>query len=252
MSKDNSTRFYVYVHKRKDTGAIFYVGKGAGQRAHNKSSRNKFWKIVHRKAGGRSIEIVSEFATESEALHHELFLIWSLRVFGVKLTNLVDGGGGIPGWRHTEKAKAAMTAKRKGVPLRDSHYQALVAGVRTPEARLAKREAGLRRYSDPAQRAATQAINAEINSRPEVRQKISRSLSEARRALGQVSPVMCLTTGDCFECLADAAAWSAKQAGKTAAQARTSIIGAIRRNGTAYGYRWKYLPKINACEVSQV
>lgn len=252
MSDSNFTRFYVYIHRRKDNNAIFYVGKGSGHRAYNKSTRNRFWKIVHRKAGGRSVEIVGDFDTEAEALQHELFLTWSLRVFGTRLANLVDGGGGTPGWNHSQAAKAKMSSKRKGFALSAKHADAIRDGVQTLEARARKRAAQLRRYSDPAQLALAQAVNAEINSRPEVRKKISVSLSATRRATGAVSPVECVTTGQRFDCLIDAALWVAKEAGKMPTQARTSIINSIKRNGTAYGYRWKYLPKINACEVSQL
>ena len=31
---------YVYIHKRKDTNEIFYVGKGTGNRLNQKTSRN--------------------------------------------------------------------------------------------------------------------------------------------------------------------------------------------------------------------
>ncbi len=235
------------------TRAQFFTS-ARGQRTEPTTSprATDFWKIVHCKAGGRLVEIIANFDTEAEALQHELFLTWSLRVFGIKLTNLVDGGGGTPGWNHSPAARAKMSSKRKGFALSEKHADAIRDGVRTPESRARKRAAQLRRYSDPIQLAFAQKINTEINSRPEVREKISSSLSAARRAVGAVSPVECVTTGQRFDCIVDAAAWVARQAGKLPNQARTSIINSIKRNGTAYGYRWKYLPKINACEVSQL
>ena len=242
MSSSESTRFCVYIHKRKDNNAIFYVGKGSTHRAYNKSTRNRFWKIVHRKAGGRSVEIVGDFDTETEALQHELFLTWSLRLFGVKLTNLVDGGGGTPGWRHKESTRAIMSLKRKGVALGEEHAAAIRQGVRTPEARAAKRAAQLKRFADPAQIAASRVTAKEANSRPEVRAKISASLSAARRENGSVRPVVCVQTGQEFECIVDAAKWLAPMFKKTLKQARLGIQNSLRGEQYSYlGYRWQYL-----------
>ncbi len=35
--------FYVYGHYRKDTGDLFYVGKGTADRAWSKHGRNSHW-----------------------------------------------------------------------------------------------------------------------------------------------------------------------------------------------------------------
>lgn len=243
MSTGNSKRFYVYLHRRKDNNAIFYVGKGSAHRAYNKSARNRHWKCIER-ACGRTVELVESFATEEEAFQHELFLICSLKVFGAKLTNVVEGGGGTVGWNHTEQARSSMSSKRRGVPLKDSHANAIRSGVRTPEARAAKRAAQLRRYSDPQQKALASFINSEINSRVEVRKKISQSVSAARRSAGAVRPVLCVTTGQKFDCTVDAAAWLASKVDKTAKQVRTAIINAINRGGVSHGCRWEYLTKV--------
>ena len=240
MSTADSRRFYVYIHRREDNNAIFYVGKGSVNRAYNKSTRNRHWKCIEQ-ACGRVVELIESFETEEEAFQHELFLICSLKVFGVKLANVVEGGGGTTGWKHTIQARDSMSSKRKGAPLQESHANAIRAGVRTPEARAAKRAAQIRRYSDPKQRALTAAINAGINSRLDVRKKISRSLSETRRATGAVRPVLCVTTGQKFDCTVDAATWLAEKVGKTAKQVRTAIINSIKRGGASHGYQWQYL-----------
>ena len=39
----NENRFYVYVHKIKETGEVFYVGKGTAYRLINKHKRSKKW-----------------------------------------------------------------------------------------------------------------------------------------------------------------------------------------------------------------
>ena len=85
--------FYVYIHKRLDTGAIFYVGKGSGRRAWDKCSRNKHWRAVAGKTSWTH-EIVLETEDEDEAFRHECELIASLMSQGVKLCNKTLGGEG--------------------------------------------------------------------------------------------------------------------------------------------------------------
>ena len=253
MSESDSKRFYVYIHRRRDNNAIFYVGKGSGHRAHNKSTRNKFWKIVHRKAGGRIIEIVASFETEEEAFHHELFLIASLKIFQVKLANLVEGGGGAVGWKHTDKAKASMTAKRKGKPLSESHYASVAEAQKRPEVN-AKRSASLKAfYADAEKKSSVMAINAAKNKLASVRRKVGDGTSKSRRETGYVSPVVCTTTGEKFECVVDAAKWLAQENGKTVQAARASIQAVLKKpQRKAYGTSWQYLPKKSSCEVSQL
>jgi hypothetical protein len=239
MSEQHHTQFCVYVHRRKDNNAIFYVGKGSYHRACNRSMRNRHWKFIEAKYG-RTVEIVQWFDTEQEAFDHELFLIQSLRVFGAKLANVVDGGGGARGYKHTPSARQSMSQKRTGQPL-SAHHRARVAEAQRREDVNEKRSASLRAYySDEQAKQSVRATNAEINSRPEVRAKISQSLSAARRAAGRVRPVVCVTTGQKFESTIDAGAWVAEQSGKTPKQGSAAIIGAIKRCGTAYGYKWQY------------
>ena len=144
-------RFYVYEHLRSDTGAIFYVGKGAGNRCNVRSHhhRNIFWQRVASKAGGFSVRKIVNGVDEELAFLVEQERISQLRVIGAQLCNLTDGGDGTAGWvksndwrkkvgaahrgktvsletrkkisasltgfRHTGEAKANMSASRIGV-----------------------------------------------------------------------------------------------------------------------------------------
>lgn len=60
-------KFYVYIHRRKDTGEIFYVGKGCGERAWSFDGRNREWVKVACE-NGRSVEIIAEGMLEPTAL----------------------------------------------------------------------------------------------------------------------------------------------------------------------------------------
>lgn len=78
--------FYVYFHRRNDTGEVFYVGKGRGNRAESVAGRTYRWCAVACVAG-RTVEYVKTNITEQEALRLERDVIAALRKVGLKLTN---------------------------------------------------------------------------------------------------------------------------------------------------------------------
>lgn len=92
-------RHYVYVHRRNDTNVVFYVGKGAHrksrggrtfERAHAATTRNALWRRVVAAAGGFTVEIVAECATDEDACAVEMS-----RIAGTTgLVNLTAGGDG--------------------------------------------------------------------------------------------------------------------------------------------------------------
>ena len=88
--------FYVYLHKKKTTGEVFYVGKGCGKRAWVESNRSDHWKRVRSKYG-LIVEIVMDklqewYAYEVEA---ELTLKYGLNRDGGILVNQIHGGWGV-------------------------------------------------------------------------------------------------------------------------------------------------------------
>ena len=97
-----SGKFYVYVHRRGDNNEIFYIGKGIGNRAWDKTSRNKHWKNVVNKHG-YTVEIVQMFDDEDEAYELEKKMIAEI---GLKnLTNELPGGEGGPGYEGEEHGR---------------------------------------------------------------------------------------------------------------------------------------------------
>lgn len=103
---------YVYIHRRNDDLSIFYVGKGKKRRAWSRQGRNVWWHRIVAKYG-HQVEIVKDKIDEKEALELEIETISKFRnVF--KLTNLVDGGGGTTGWKHSDEAKDKISAFNKG------------------------------------------------------------------------------------------------------------------------------------------
>ena len=118
-------KYYIYAHYRNDTGDVFYIGKGEGNRHKSRQGRNTYWvNIVN--AHGYRVEILQHFETETEAFDAEQSLIEEL---GRKdlgkglLVNMSDGGEGASGavrtteqrqrysqttWMRTEAGKASM------------------------------------------------------------------------------------------------------------------------------------------------
>lgn len=106
-------RHYTYAHYRNDTGKVFYVGKGVGDRAWSTTGRSEHWRRIASKHG-YSVEILSRWSTEQEALQHEVFLIACLRALAEPLCNATAGGEGANGLRHTAETKARIAAAQKG------------------------------------------------------------------------------------------------------------------------------------------
>lgn len=99
-------KFFTYIHRRKDTNEIFYVGigtirtkKGWGkyQRAGTSDKRNVIWKRIVKKAKGFIWEIIFESESQFDVKQKEIDLI---KLYGRLdnntgiLSNMTDGGDG--------------------------------------------------------------------------------------------------------------------------------------------------------------
>lgn len=115
--------FYIYLHRRDDTGEVFYVGKGTRtkkhqyQRASEASNRNVIWNRITAKTT-YSIELVADFFIEEDCFdkERELISLYGKRVYGGLLSNLTDGGEGHAGLPKTaetvEKLRVASSGER--------------------------------------------------------------------------------------------------------------------------------------------
>ena len=88
------SNFYVYEHIRSDTGAVFYVGKGSGDRIWIESNRNPYWKNVAKKCGKVIKKKLVKHIDEELAFLIECERIDQLLRLGYCLTNLTSGGDG--------------------------------------------------------------------------------------------------------------------------------------------------------------
>jgi len=113
----------VYIHRRKDTNKVFYVGRGVNKtRPYSKANRNKHWHNIVNKVG-YIVEIIIEEISWKEAGVKEMELI---KQYGRKdlnegdLVNMSDGGEGNTrgksrtGLPHSEETKKKISDSNKG------------------------------------------------------------------------------------------------------------------------------------------
>ena len=111
-------RFYVYIHRRKTDGRVFYVGKGMGERLTKHDNRNIHWRRIVSKHGFTAHKVSADMP-EPCALSFERALIAAIG--RQNLCNMTDGGDGISGYRFSEEqrkriseaGKASYTQERK-------------------------------------------------------------------------------------------------------------------------------------------
>ena len=105
--------FYVYQHIRNDTGECFYIGKGKNNRINSVKGRNEYWKNIVNKVGFHA-KLIANNLFEKEALKFETIMIKSAKTIGQCKANILDGGEGCAGYKHTEEHKKKISLIHKG------------------------------------------------------------------------------------------------------------------------------------------
>lgn len=135
--------YYVYIHKDKDSGIPFYVGKGKEQRAYSNKERSRYWhEKVKSLKNGYLVEIVKDNLSELEACSLEQDLIqkygktWNESGTLVNLTDgaAIEGGEIICGFSVTlpesiQKAWEQEDARRKYKDLSSTEIGNIVSSV---------------------------------------------------------------------------------------------------------------------------
>lgn len=166
-------KFYTYVHRRADTGEVFYVGKGQGKRFAATHDRSTFWKRIVAKYG-LVIEIVAYFFDEKAAFAHEREMIAEYRASGLRIVNMTNGGEGPSGMKMSDEAKSLISAANKGrkrEPFSDATKAKMSAG-----------HIGLKQSPDAI--AKTAAFHTGRKRKPETLDKMSKALKG--KGLGRV------------------------------------------------------------------
>lgn len=146
--------FYVYEHARGDTCAVFYVGKGSGDRCKSKQGRNKWWRNIVQKVGPPTIRIVARGLDEDLAHLVEMERIDQHRLLGTRLTNMTDGGEGMSGYKCSAESIQKRVAKVKGRP----NIGASLALKGVPKSEEHRRKLSESRFGKPLSDAAKAAM----------------------------------------------------------------------------------------------
>jgi len=104
----SSKIFYVYAHRKADSGDIFYIGKGKHGRAFSDKGRSFDWESTVN-AHGLKVTIIASGLSEYCAYSIEKIAI-SMHDFG-RLCNKTTGGGGIGGFKRSEEFNFSRTGK---------------------------------------------------------------------------------------------------------------------------------------------
>jgi hypothetical protein len=237
--------FYVYLHKKKTTGEVFYVGKGTGKRAYHKTKRSKFWKNIVDKHG-YIVEFVEVGLQEWYAFELEQNLI---SYYGRRdleegcLVNATEGGEGSSGHIWTEEMKEWRSLKTK------EQFSSAEMRKKASDAKKGKKLSQkakeqsvkvLNQYREKAKKAVSEMLKEKWKT-PEFREKMlkqSKSLVMSESAKQKIAaalskPVM-RSDGVLFKSVSDAARSLGKQGSKI------TMVANGKRN-MAYGYSWKYV-----------
>ena len=98
-------KYYVYEWYVKNTGEVFYIGKGKNNRA-RQIKKNKFFKDIYY-SHDCDYRIVKNNLSEKDAFEYEIYLIkyYKDNYPNYRLTNQTNGGEGSSGWKPSEDWK---------------------------------------------------------------------------------------------------------------------------------------------------
>lgn len=172
---------YVYLHRKKSNGEIFYIGKGRNKRAWKKTQRSDWWKRIEAKHG-RTVEIVCRNLTDEQAFELEKDLIdW----IGLEnLCNLREGGDG--GYALSNELKQLLSKANKGkfvsAETREKIRKASTGRKHTEETKRKLREARLKQVM-PIMSEANRAKIAERMRNRVVSDETRRKISESKKGV---------------------------------------------------------------------
>lgn len=115
-NQDTNKIYYVYFHKRKTNGEIFYIGKGKLNRCFVKYGRSLYWNNIVNK-DGYIVEIFKDNLSEQESLKKEIELINIYK----PICNFTNGGDGSIGFIINNETKEKFRLAKLGKKQSPSH-----------------------------------------------------------------------------------------------------------------------------------
>lgn len=108
-------KFYIYEWYNIDTGEVFYVGKGSGNRYKkiSKTVRNIYF-VNYINKYHCNVRIRYNNLTEERAFQLEIQTIKKYKAINQCKCNFTEGGEGISGYTHSEKAKEIISKTHRG------------------------------------------------------------------------------------------------------------------------------------------
>ena len=139
--------YQTYIHRRNDTGQVFYVGAGKLYRHKAKADRSVEWKAIADM--GYTIETLALWETKQEAWEHEIFLIACFRDLKHPLLNKAAGGPSSSGCKHSEETRKRVSESKRSENLSaETRNKLSIAGKRrtmSEERRAAMKAAWVKR-----------------------------------------------------------------------------------------------------------
>lgn len=205
---------YIYAHKSKDNGQIFYIGRGTGKRLAVTGNRTAEWRSAARRAGYIA-EILEDDIPEPESWEREIYHIRVARDAGHPLINVSLGGKGV----NVPKRwwGAAMSAALKGMKRPRGEDSKTFKPFAT-KAQLVKDYKTMSSIEIAAKYGVTAAT---------VCNRLTAFGIAVRRPGRERTPVRCTTTGKTYDSLMDAA----KQCGVFTENIRKVLNGKYRHTG---------------------
>ena len=229
-------RYYVYEYYIVNTGEIFYVGKGTGNRYKTLRNRNKFFLDMYHAHDCR-VRIIFQYLTEEEAYFLEYDRIFNLRLkTSYRLTNQTDGGDGTRGFVPSEShgRKVSQALKERWASPQYAEWRNEIIASRQDED-------GIYKSKDFREKISS-IVKGESNpnygnywsqeKKQNVSQKMKDSGCHKGTRNGRHKKIMCVETGEVFDYIALA------QEKYNVKYAASFSIAIDNPNRTAAGLHW--------------